>query len=192
MDKKELFERLSNERTGVAGDKPHQRKIQHEGGLQIACVRWFRLLYPKFSKLLFHPKNEADGAHGKKIAINAAAGVVPGVPDLILALPSSKLLKSEYIVIPIGFFGLGIELKYGKTNNQTDHQKRFQAYWEAAGYKYSLCRSLEDFMEVINEYMNGIPDYVKDSVTKLQLDDINEHNKEVLKKICGKEARDEH
>lgn len=191
MDKKELIERLNNERKAVTEEKPHQRKVQREGGLQIACVRWFRLQYPKFSKLLFHPKNEADGTYGKKIAINAAAGVVPGVPDLILALPSNKniKLKSEGIKILEGFNGLGIELKYGKTNNQTDHQKRFQAHWEAAGYKYSLCRSLEDFMEVVNEYMEDVPIEVKEKVKNLQLEDINEHNKEVLRKICGKEVK---
>ena len=99
MDRQELIDRLNGNYPEYT-QKPQQKKIQREGQLQIACVRWFRLQYPAFSTLLFHPKNEADGAtSGKKIAINAAAGVVPGVPDLILALPSYK----EYYTGLFGF-----------------------------------------------------------------------------------------
>ena len=69
MDRQELIDRLNGnypEYTKKSANK--QKKVQHEGQLQIACVRWFRLQYPAFSTLLFHPKNEADGAtSGKKI-----------------------------------------------------------------------------------------------------------------------------
>lgn len=88
MDRQELIDRL-NGNCPEYTKKPQQKKVQREGQLQIACVRWFRLQYPAFSTLFFHPKNEAE-SYGKKIAINAAAGVVPGVPDLILALPSIR------------------------------------------------------------------------------------------------------
>ena len=106
MDRQELIDRLNGNYPEYT-QKPQQKKIQREGQLQIACVRWFRLQYPAFSTLLFHPKNEADGAtSGKKIAINAAAGVVPGVPDLILALPSYKNGKN-------GALNRGTEIFYG-------------------------------------------------------------------------------
>lgn len=178
MDRQELIDRLNGnypEYTKKSATK--QKKVQHEGQLQIACVRWFRLQYPAYASLLFHPKNEADGAtSGKKIAINAASGVVPGVPDLILALPSYKNGKNGYLNRGTEVFhGLGIELKYGKTNNQTAHQKRFQDYWQCAGYKYALCRSLEDFIIVVNDYMLSV--YLDLS------DDDTEHNKQVLNKI---------
>lgn len=138
MDKQELIDRLNGNYPEYT-QKPQHKKVQREGQLQIACVRWFRLQYPAFSTLLFHPKNEADGAtSGKKLAINAASGVVPGVPDLILALPSMKDGKTGIIYEnPEVYFGLGIELKYGKTNNQSANQKRFQGYWQCAGYKYA-------------------------------------------------------
>lgn len=103
MDRQELIDRLNgnhSEYTKKSATK--QKKVQHEGQLQIACVRWFRLQYPAYASLLFHPKNEADGAtSGKKIAINAAAGVVPGVPDLILAQEWQKrIFKQGYRSIP--------------------------------------------------------------------------------------------
>lgn len=145
MDRQELIDRLNGnypEYTKKSATK--QKKVQHEGQLQIACVRWFRLQYPAYASLLFHPKNEADGAtSGKKIAINAASGVVPGVPDLILALPSIRYEENIGDLSPHKAFyhALGIELKYGHTNQQSARQKEFQAFWEAAGYKYVLCRS---------------------------------------------------
>lgn len=187
MDRQELIDRLNGnypEYTKKSATK--QKKVQREGQLQIACVRWFRLQYPAFSTLLFHPKNEADGAtSGKKLAINAASGVVPGVPDLILALPSMKDGKTGIIYEnPEVYFGLGIELKYGKTNNQSANQKRFQGYWQCAGYKYALCRSLEDFIKVVNDYMLSVDLGILKNITSYHLsDDDTEHNKQVLNKI---------
>lgn len=188
MDRQELIDRLNGNYPEYT-QKPQQKKIQREGQLQIACVRWFRLQYPAFSTLLFHPKNEADGAtSGKKIAINAASGVVPGVPDLILALPSYKNGKNGYFNKGTElFYGLGIELKYGKTNNQTVHQKRFQGYWQSAGYKYALCRSLEDFIEVVKAYMQAAEVNAFEKVRSYHLiNDDTEHNKQVLNKIINK------
>lgn len=184
MNNKEFQEFLqSGKKPGEGQKKPHQRKVQHEGGLQISCVKWFRMQYPAFSTLLFHPKNEADGAHGKKIAINAAAGVVPGVPDLILALPAEHPSRNYYPC----YCGLGIELKYGKTNNQSAHQKKFQKYWEGAGYKYALCRSLEDFMDVVNAYMEEVNPVAKEVVKGLyHLDDDTEWNKKRIDAIVGR------
>lgn len=187
MDRQELIDRLNGnypEYTKKSATK--QKKVQHEGQLQIACVRWFRLQYPAYASLLFHPKNEADGAtSGKKIAINAASGVVPGVPDLILALPSMKDGKTGIIYEnPEVYFGLGIELKYGKTNNQSANQKRFQGYWQCAGYKYALCRSLEDFIKVVRDYMLSVDYNILQNVNSYHLsDDDTEHNKQVLNKI---------
>lgn len=161
-------------------DKPHQKREQKESKLQIACVKWFRLQYPAFAKLLYHPKNEADGAvTGKKIAINAAMGVVPGVPDLVLALPSCKDIEQPEV-----YYSLGIELKFGKTNNPSINQKNFRMYWEEAGFKYSLCRSLEDFMETVKQYMNAVPSQVADNIIALHsLDPDTENNKKILDKI---------
>lgn len=187
MDKQELIDRLNgNYPEYTKLPTPKQHKVQREGQLQIACVRWFRLQYPAFAKLLFHPKNEADGAtSGKKIAINAASGVVAGVPDLILALPSSKdRIEGAILEHPEVYHGLGIELKFGKTNNQTAHQKLFQGYWQCAGYRYELCRSLEDFIRVVKEYMDAAEINALEKVRSFHtIDDDTEANKKLLRKI---------
>lgn len=186
MNDKEYHEYL---RTGKIPDsiqnKTQAHRVQREGGLQIACVKWFRLQYPAFSTLLFHPRNEADGAQGKKIAINAAAGVVPGVPDLILAIPAEHPERSYYPC----YCGLGIELKYGKTNNQSAHQKKFQKYWEGAGYKYVVCRSIDDFIDVVNAYMEDANPVAKEVIKGLyHLDEDTEYNKKLMQKIAKKKA----
>ena len=187
MDRQELIDRLNGnypEYTKKSATK--QKKVQHEGQLQIACVRWFRLQYPAYASLLFHPKNEADGAtSGKKIAINAASGVVPGVPDLILALPSITEENIGDLSPHKAFYhALGIELKYGHTNQQSAHQKEFQAFWEAAGYKYVLCRSLEEVMQQVDDYMQHVPLSAKQSVSMIYHSDPDtEANKKLFNKI---------
>ena len=186
MDKQELIDRLNGNYT-EQNKKPHQHKVQREGSLQIECVKWFRLQYPAFAPLLFHPKNETDGTRGKKIAINAAAGVVPGVPDLILALPSFVKFaggKLDFI------HGLGIEQKYGYTNQQTAHQKRFQQYWEAASYMYNLCRSFDDFRKVISNYMSYITPDAEDAIHKLHaVDEDTLVNKSIIRRITQKKEK---
>lgn len=184
MDRQELIDRLNGNYPEYT-QKPQQKKVQREGQLQIACVRWFRLQYPAFSTLFFHPKNEAE-SYGKKIAINAAAGVVPGVPDLILALPSIRYEESIGDLSPHKTFyhALGIELKYGHTNQQTAHQEDFQAFWEAAGYKYVLCRSLEEVKQQVDDYMRHVPSSAQYDVSAIyHSDPATESNRKLLNKI---------
>lgn len=169
------------------------RKVQREGGLQIQCVTWFRMQYPAFAKLLFHAKNESS-IKSRRVAIDAAGGVVPGVPDLILALPafypekaflSCNEMSMEFSGDDIFFCNLGIELKYGKTNNQTPAQKEFQKFYEASGNRYELVRSLDQFIAVVKDYMKHVPESVKINVGKVFVSDpVTDHNKRTLRRIA--------
>ena len=168
------------------GEKPKRRAIQHEGGLQIQCVSWFKYQYPAFAKLLFHAKNEAGGHNPKKVAIDAAAGVVPGVPDLILALPAvyEEERQGDGCIWAYSFFDLGIEMKFGKTNNQTPAQKEFQQFYEASGHKYVVVRSLDEFMSVVKDYMQHVPGHFVNRIKELYAaDPITSANKKLLNKI---------
>lgn len=161
-------------------EKPRRRCIQHEGGLQIQCVSWFRYQYKACGKFLIHPRNEAGASASRRVAIDAAAGVVPGVPDLLLLLPARFNDAEE----PTLYFALGIELKFGHTNNQTPAQKEYQRLMEAAGYRYVVIRSLEEFQTVINEWMRNVPQYTLDAVKSVsQLDDATLHNKALLARL---------
>lgn len=166
-------------------EKPKRKCRQHEGSLQIACVRWFRTQYPKYATLLFHPRNEAAQGKSKRIAIDAAAGVVAGVPDLMLALPHMDISLPITDDSPVKkmYFGLGIELKYGKTNNQTPAQRKFQRHYQAAGYAYHVVRSLEEFIKVVTDYMKWIPLSVQIQVGNEYAYDSQEEAEQLKKKL---------
>lgn len=111
-----------------------------ESKLQQSCITWFRLQYPRLAKLLSAVPNGSrrDVVTG---AILKREGVVAGVADLILLIPKK------------GYASLCIKMKYGK-NGQSESQKEWQRLAEAAGNKYVVCRSLEEFVRHVNQYLN--------------------------------------
>ena len=106
---------------------------------QEQCVRWFELAYPKLAGLLHHSpnggrRNAREGARFK------AMGTRKGFPDLVLFFPAKR------------FHGLFIEMKTAKGKQQPS-QKVWQERAERAGYKYAICRSVEEFVAEINGYL---------------------------------------
>lgn len=118
------------------------RKSPHdeEHKLQVACVKWFRLQYPKLSHALFAVPNggRRDVTTGSKLK---AEGVLAGVSDLIL-------LKSNSI-----YSALLIEMKTPK-GIQSESQKEWQRKITKSGeYRYVVCRSLDGFISEVNNYL---------------------------------------
>ncbi len=128
----------------MADEQPRQRQrhSDQEHRLQCACVQWFRTQHPKFNHNLFAVPNggRRDKVTGAKLK---AEGVLAGVADLIL-------LKSN-----ADYGALLIEMKTG-SGKQSEVQGRWQKAIEKDGYKYVLCRSLEDFMREINAYLKDV------------------------------------
>lgn len=119
--------------------KPHYR----EQDLQIRCVRYFRVTYPEFAYLMFHPKNEEAG--GRERAVRAKKeGVQAGVADLMFMIPTQ-----DYI-------GLAIEMKDKKSGRMRPQQKIFKRFFEAAGGKYVVIRSFEDFVSEVDKHMDDV------------------------------------
>lgn len=142
------------------GYKIHRHK---ESDMQIRCVKWFRIQYPAFARLLEHPKNEGNGDRVRG-AIAKAEGVQAGVADLILHLPSvSHYYNGELQEEPFTYHALAVELKT-KTGRQSQDQKIFQRYFEAAGGKYLVVRDFDDFTAKVNIYMCGVPYAVSEAV----------------------------
>lgn len=110
-----------------------KRKPRHlEEPIQVACVKWFRLQYPKLiifavpnggSRNLYEAKNMKD------------AGVLKGVADLVIVGNNGRVLF--------------VEMKAGK-NRQEDSQVLFQKKVENLGHKYIVCRSLEQFKKEVD------------------------------------------
>lgn len=109
-----------------------------ESDLQGACVTWFALTHPRLRGLLFAVPNG-----GWRTAATAARlkreGVVAGVSDLILLAPGRHP-------------ALCVEMKAGQ-GRQSPEQVDWQRRVEAVGYRYVVCRSLDDFMMAVGEHL---------------------------------------
>lgn len=110
-----------------------------EEKMQEWCVKWFTLAYPEHALLLHHSPNG-----GARTAYEGAAfkrmGTRAGFPDLVLMLPRG------------GYPYLCIEMK-SKEGRQSDTQRNYQQAVERAGALYKVCRSFDEFKEIIENYM---------------------------------------
>ena len=115
------------------------RNVEHN--IQVSCVQWFRYAHSSLSPLLFAVPN--GGQRNVIVAAKLKAeGVLAGVSDLLLLVPNND------------YHALCIEMKSAK-GRQTENQKAWQKEVEKQGYKYAVCRSLDEFMNIINNYLNG-------------------------------------
>ena len=166
--------------------------IHEESKLQQDCVAWFRGEYPEFAMLLIHPINEGSGhtqMDRRRQGIHKAEGAVAGASDLLFFLPSyypvagvnGQTLWTEV-------HGLAIEFKTPR-GMQSEEQKKFKRYIEAAGYGYRIVRSREEFRVLIISYIMTAYDGVK-TMIKLEHKCIEEESakkeKEHFYKVIGK------
>ena len=112
------------------------KQTEHE--IQVACVNYFRLRYPK--GLIYAIPN---GGQRNVIVVSKlkAEGALSGVPDL--HIPIAKK----------GFHSLYIELKNGKAGKVSDNQKAIMEKLQSEGYRCEVCRSFDEFKNVVNDYM---------------------------------------
>lgn len=138
MSYEDALKALAEWERGVT-TKARKHQGHAEDDLQMQCVTWFRIQFPKFARLLHHSpnggrRNAREGARFKKM------GVQPGFPDLVLLVASQDC------------HALFIELKT-RTGRQQDTQKEYQQLVEAQGYKYVVIRSLEQFITEVKRYL---------------------------------------
>ena len=130
-----------------SGEKPKKRSHgQPEMKIQAECIRVAWNEFPETRRRLFHVKNELErpDANAMLGAKARATGIVRGVSDLIL-------MKKR------GPYGaLCIEMKT-ETGRQSSFQQEWQRLIEAEGYKYAVCRSVEQFRSLLAEYL-ALPD----------------------------------
>ena len=113
----------------------------NESKIQEMCVRWFRLSYPTLAPMLFAVPN--GGSRNKiEAARLKAEGVTAGVADLLL------LHRSE----DGQYSSLCIEMKAEK-GRQSESQKEWQRRAEENGNCYVLCRTLDEFIVAVRNYL---------------------------------------
>jgi hypothetical protein len=111
--------------------------MESEGKVQQKIIFWFRNNY--CTKLnnpqcaIFSVPNE--GKNAKEQAAKIATGLMSGVSDLVVMLPSRVLF---------------VEVKDAK-GLQKPKQKDFENIAQGLGFDYYIVRSLEDFQEIINK-----------------------------------------
>lgn len=114
-----------------------------ESRLQAECVAWLWNTYPRTRGLLYHiPNGGLRGA--REAATLKAIGVIPGMPDLCLAIPHPQGLGA----------GLYIEMKTD-TGSLSKSQKKQRYILQNAGHWWCACRSFEHFKKIITEYLEG-------------------------------------
>lgn len=114
-----------------------------EGRIQAECYQYFWNNYPQYRGLYFAVPNENTRSDSNIItgAQRKAMGVYHGVSDTLMLIPRG------------GYHGLCIEYKdeHGK---QSQYQIAWQALVENQGYRYEVCRSLEQFKSIIQDYLS--------------------------------------
>lgn len=115
-----------------------------EGKIQAKCYQYFWNTYPQYRGLYFAVPNENNRADSNAItgAIRRSMGVYHGVSDTLMLIPRGR------------YHGLCIEYK-DENGRQSEHQIAWQKLVESQGYAYRVCRSLEQFKTITNEYLNA-------------------------------------
>lgn len=113
-----------------------------EHRIQCACVQWFSIKYPRLHGRLFAVPN--GGRRDKITAVKLQSeGVVAGVADLIL-------LKSNR-----DYGALLVEMKTPKGKQSALQRKWQHTLCSEDEYKYVVCRSLDDFIREVTDYLKN-------------------------------------
>ena len=128
---------------------PNGELYTTESDIQIQCVRVFRTHFRQYANDLFSIPNGARvggkiGADGFPVAakILKAEGMTAGVSDLLFAVPMH------------GFAGLFIEMK-SPVGSLSGDQRDFLKRRAAVGYAVEVCKSIDEFIDVVTAYING-------------------------------------
>lgn len=106
-----------------------------EEKLQIAWVKWYKLAYPKYKKLLcYNFSNSKSLLEGKR---NKAKGLQEGRSDLVLYFKG----KATHI-----------EIKTPK-GVQSEAQKEWQSEIEKQGFEYRIVRNFNEFQYLISHLL---------------------------------------
>lgn len=124
-----------------------------EHALQSACVRFFRLQWPRLARLYIAVPN------GVPLGRASAAqfileGLTKGAPDTLLLVPSGPWhgLAIEFKVEEVTYRGGRKEVR---RTYQTPEQKEWQALAEGQGYRYEVVRTFEQFQTLMRDYLCG-------------------------------------
>ena len=121
-------------------DKKNNGKAANsEHDLQCQFVRWFRYKHPHLPFYAVPNGGLRPKTTARKLK---AEGQTAGVPDIHIPVGRN------------GFLSLYIEWKNGKQGRLSDSQKHMIALLELHKNKVAVCRTLEEGIKVVEEYLN--------------------------------------
>jgi hypothetical protein len=122
--------------------------------------RWMAKFHDERFALVHHVAN--GGLRSKREAATfKLMGVVPGIPDVFVPMVSIESTTGK--LEPVGdnfcgftdykiYHGLYIEFKTDR-GSLSKEQKRIIPLLESQGYKVEICRSAEEAIQVVEEYL---------------------------------------
>lgn len=108
-----------------------------ESNLQIACVKWFRMVYKEPEYLICTFPN-GGSRNIVTASILKAEGSRAGMPDLVIFTENKC------------FF---VEMK-SKAGRQSEHQKEVETILRRKGFMYYICRTFDEFKLTIEHEIN--------------------------------------
>lgn len=126
---------------------------RQEHALQSACVRWFRLQYPRLARLFVAVPNGVPLGRASSRQF-LQEGMTAGVADTLLLVPSAEHhgLAVEFKVEEVTYRA---GRKQVRRTYQTPEQKEWQALVEAQGWRYEVVRTFDQFVALVNGYLGG-------------------------------------
>lgn len=114
-----------------------------EDAIHRSCIEWAEANETRLPALewLTHPANGGKRPKGEAGKLKAM-GMKKGVLDLLLFVPRAR------------FGGLAIEMK-SATGGLRPEQREWSDHFELIGWRVELCRSLDEFIDVIESYLTG-------------------------------------
>ena len=122
-------------------------KLPTEHQEQVAVVQRFNWTYPQHYGYLFAIPN--GGLRNKRVAIQLQnEGVVPGIPDLMLAMVSNHRGRLRP--------GLFIEMKRRKRSRTSRDQLDRHKQLREQGYAVAVCKGADEAWTLLTEYLDGV------------------------------------
>ena len=134
---------------------PSTPQVFTESGLQAACHTWFHNHHPKLRGLGFIIHN--DGAkHTIQAAQDKARGLVPGIPDWCLMVPSGVTHHQVGVGTAAVYdhLALFVEFKVGRNGVDPLQAKRI-AQLQGQGYRVEVVRDLPTFQQLLTDYLSA-------------------------------------
>jgi hypothetical protein len=127
-----------------------------EHTLQVACVQWLRAQYPNVPFTAIPNAAKRTPRQGKWMKDE---GLQKGFPDLLIAkgiVGGGEQINEHTWDFNLDtcdiYHGLFCELKSGR-NKQSPEQLEWMEKLRNEAYKVEVIRSIEEFIEVVNEYL---------------------------------------